>query len=499
MKKQLICLLSIFLLVGCQQLPTVSSSDTTVSVIADKDFSLTKDIFLTEGLGEKRMSKVSNQSFSDRPLTQNNILKVDTSATMAQVDAFGAALTHSSAHQILLYKNKDERKAVLEDLFSSKGADFNTVRIPIGASDFHNEEHVFTCCDTKGDDGDLLKYFTLSHDQEIIQVIKEIYEIKPDLKIIAAPWSAPSWMKTGSKPSSKDPDGPSLCGGYLNNQYLNTFCDYLTKFCYQYEDQGIDINYLSLENEATFNGADYPCMIVTPSQASTIALSLNTTLPQKTKLLAYDHNCEDGMYEYLGEEFAKESISSLFSGIAIHGYGRESIPTGTANLRELYPDKKVYMTEITEWEHGSTFAKDLMYVCKNTTIKALNNGLSGTIYWNLALDSLGKPNLGQYSICYGVVNIDTRDDGTLSYTKNPAYYGLSHISRILNLSSEEETNSLKVDTNDSSLLACAFKTGDDFSFVVCNPTSEKADYSIEIDGHYFSSQLEASSVISIRI
>ncbi|MCR4698368.1 MAG: hypothetical protein K5762_03270 [Bacilli bacterium] len=508
MKKISFAILSLLLMSSCNQ--TVSSSqemnDSHSSILSPilesnvlKTFEETSEVKLTTGDKTHLFDTIDNIKANSTQKADSILIEVNEKKEIAPVKMFGAALTHASAHQLMLDKEGKQRKEILEDLFSSKGADFNAIRLPIGASDFHAEEHVFTCCDVKGSDDNLLENFTLEHDSEVIQVIKEIYEIKPDLKIIAVPWSAPAWMKNNTHASSEDLTGPQLCGGTLNDSYLKTFGEYLNEFCYRYYDAGIRIDYLTFQNEPTFNGADYPCMLLTPSQADLLALQLNSTLPECTSLMAYDHNCEAGMYTYLESEFADEEQRLLFSGIAIHGYGSEWIPTGVRNLRDLYPEKEVYMTEITEWEHGSSFDTDLMYVCNNTTIQAYRAGLSGTLYWNLILDSNGGPNIGQKSTCYGVVNIDQNPDGTLNYTKRPSFYGLSAISRMLHIEEGNTTYSLETSYDDDSIMAIGFHKGDKYSIAIANKSYEEKNISVKILNQFYNCSLAERSLLSFTL
>jgi len=508
MKNLSLALLSLLLLTGCQV--NINTGMTSENLISDstskieesssfKTYETTSEVKLTTGDKENLFKTVDNIKASDHQIEGSTLISVDESKTIAPVKMFGAALTHASAHQLMLDKTGVQRREILEDLFTDKGADFNAIRLPIGASDFHAEEHVFTCCDTKGSDDNLLEYFTLEHDEEVIQVIKEIYEIKPDLKIIAVPWSAPEWMKLNTRASSEDPEGPKLCGGTLNDDYLTIFGQYLNEFCYRYFDEGIRIDYLTFENEPTFNGADYPCMLLSPYQADLLALQLNSTLPECTNLIAYDHNCEAGMYTYLENEFADSEQRSLFPAIAIHGYGSEAIPTGVRKLRALYPEKEVYMTEITEWEHGSSFDTDLMYVCRNTTINAYRSGLSGTLYWNLILDSNGGPNIGQKSTCYGVVNIDQNEDGTLAYTKRPSFYGLASISRMLHIQEDKTTYSLETNYEDDGILAIAFKKEDKYSIAIANTSYENKEVSVKILNQFYNYLLASRSLVSFTL
>jgi len=426
----------------------------------------------------------------------NNVISIDTTLQQ-EVDMFGGALTHSSAYLLMKDKQGDKREEILKDLFSAEGANFNAIRVPIGSSDFHSEDHFFTCCDTKGSDSDLLENFTLSHDENILSVIKEIYEIKPDLKIIAAPWSAPAWMMLNARTSSMDLNGYALCNGTLNNQYISNYAEYLIKFIEGYQENGITINYLSLINEPLVEYTDYPSMQLPSDVAVKVSINIINKLPGYTNLIAYDHNCEEAMYTYLSDEFYTKNMDENYRNIAIHGYGSESIPNALPKLRTLYPDKKVYMTEITEYEHNSTFSDDIMYAARNTCIIPYNLGLSGTIYWNLVLNSQGGPNLGQYSTCYGIVNMDFEENGSISYSKNPAYYALSHVSKGLNISDSIVVNALRISTNNEYLQGAAFKTSDNLYEVSLENTSDNLlEFEVVFEDYSFSYQIEGNTLIT---
>lgn len=71
----------------------------------------------------------------------------------------------------------------------------DVVRISIAASDLN--ETAFTYNDMPAGKTDLeLKNFSIAKDQELINVLKDIQDINPKVKIFATPWSAPAWMKT---------------------------------------------------------------------------------------------------------------------------------------------------------------------------------------------------------------------------------------------------------------------------------------------------------------
>jgi len=150
----------------------------------------------------------------------------------------GAALTYSSAY---LINNSVDRDAIIEYLFGSNGMSIQLVRLCIGASDFVTPAmgH-YTYNDTVGNVADPnLEQFSIAKDQVIIDVLKDALEINPNLVFMAAPWSAPAWMKTSN----------SLYGGSLKAAYYEAYAAYLIKFIEAYAANGIEIHYLSVQKE----------------------------------------------------------------------------------------------------------------------------------------------------------------------------------------------------------------------------------------------------------
>ena len=107
------------------------------------------------------------------------------------VDGFGLAVTTSAAYNLLKMAPAD-RTAFLEETFSrEKGAGMSLIRVAIGASDFCLDDN-YTWCDKAG----LENFAVHSEDRDyLFPILKEIYAINPDVKIIGSPWSCPLWMK----------------------------------------------------------------------------------------------------------------------------------------------------------------------------------------------------------------------------------------------------------------------------------------------------------------
>ena len=85
-----------------------------------------------------------------------------------------------------------------------------------------------------------LDSFSLSKDTvDLIPVLKQIVAINPSIKIIAAPWSPPVWMK----------DNNSTIGGSLQAQYYDVYSKYFVKYIQRMKANGITIDAVTPQNE----------------------------------------------------------------------------------------------------------------------------------------------------------------------------------------------------------------------------------------------------------
>ena len=127
------------------------------------------------------------------------VIEVDSSQTFQTMDGFGNCLTDGSA--MLLYRMSAKARAnLLNELFAVDGNNIGIsyLRISLGASDL--SEQPFSYNDLLPGQSDFeLKEFSIDPDRAaLIPVLKEILSINPSIKILASPWSPPTWMKTNN-------------------------------------------------------------------------------------------------------------------------------------------------------------------------------------------------------------------------------------------------------------------------------------------------------------
>ena len=163
------------------------------------------------------------------------------------MDGFGAAITGATCFNLLQMKPEDRHAFLTETFSDDKGFGFSYIRISIGCSDFSLSE--YTCCDTKG-----IEHFALQSEEKdyILPILKEILSINPSIKVIAAPWTCPKWMKVKSLTDLTPLD--SWTNGQLNPAYYQDYATYFVKWVQAFNAEGIDIYAVTPQNEPLNRG-----------------------------------------------------------------------------------------------------------------------------------------------------------------------------------------------------------------------------------------------------
>ncbi|MFA5443246.1 MAG: hypothetical protein WC286_05190, partial [Bacilli bacterium] len=391
------------------------------------------EVYETTGTKSKLQARQDDIEWRPYEFSGNTEVNVYPDVKRNVLHGTGVAITHSSAY-LLQTLSEEKRMSALESLFDSEQGALTVVRIPIGTSDYTNTDAFYTHDDMPLGQKDYeLESFSVDADEEyLIPTLLNIRAINPDIIFVAAPWSAPAWMKTNE----------SLIGGNLighNQDSLtneeNAYANYLVQFLNDYKLRGINIRYLSLINEPTIANVSYPSMQMGTPQYIRVAEKVSEYLSDHnlaTKIMAYDHNVGSESDRFLFNMFAEEinnneALKSTVSGFAFHAYGAEWSNVYSslfANNRDSYPEMENYMTEITESDESIDFAANLSWSSANVTVGPLSHGASMSIYWNALLTSDGQPVLGNNAHCYGMLSLNNN-----IITKSAAYYSFTHISK----------------------------------------------------------------------
>jgi glucosylceramidase len=347
--------------------------------------------------------------------TPDAIITLNPEQHYQTVDGFGYTLTGGSA-QLITAMSKDARKKLLHELFSSSGMHISYIRISVGASDLNAD--VFTYDDLPAGQTDTgLKKFSLVKDGDkgtgLIPLLKQILAINPHIKILATPWTAPSWMKDNGK----------SMGGKLLPVYYRTYAHYLVKYIRAMKAEGIVIDALTPQNEPLHGGNNPSMVMLAEEQARFIGDDLGPVFRAEgitTKIIAYDHNCNKPEYPLtvLNDAAARPFVD----GSAFHLY--EGDISALSVVKKAYPDKNLYFTEQWTGAKGD-FDGDLHWHMKNVIIGSMRNWSRVALEWNLANDlAYGPHTPGGCTECKGALTISADQ-----WHRNVAYYIIAHASK----------------------------------------------------------------------
>jgi glucosylceramidase len=415
-------------------------------------------------------------SFGTMP-NSNPSIEVDTTTQYQTIDGFGYTLTGGSA-QLINAMPAAGKAALLQELFGNgnNAIGISYLRISIGASDLNAT--VFTYDDMPAGQTDPnLSSFSLAKDKEtgtgLIPLLKEILAINPSIKIIATPWTAPVWMK----------DNVSSVGGILQPAYYAVYAQYFVKYIQQMKAEGITITAITPQNEPLNPNNNPSLKMLATEQRDFIKNNLGpalTTAGLDTKIIAYDHNCDQPAYPLtiLNDAAAK----AFTDGSAFHLYAGDIGALG--QVHDANPDKNIYFTEQYTASTGD-FGGDLKWHMKNVIIGSMRNWSRNALEWNLANDAAFNPHTpGGCTTCKGAVTIGN------SVTRNVAYYIVAHASRFV------PAGSVRIGSNIiSNLQNVAFKTASGKKvLIVENDNNTSTAFNIRFNNKWVLVTLEAGSV-----
>lgn len=426
-----------------------------------------------------KLNLLTKQESNIFPIRNNTdfTINVSENETYQSMDGFGFTLTGGSAIHINAMSSSAKNE-LLQDLFSvENGIGVSYLRISIGASDL--DSNVFSYNDLPPGQTDTNQSnFSISADNSnLIPVLKDIVAINPSIKILATPWSAPSWMKTNR----------SSIGGKLQNQYYTSYATYFVKYIEAMQNEGIAIEAITIQNEPE-NPYNNPSMLMAANEQKDFIINhlgpLFITEGITTKILLFDHNLDNPNYPI--SILNDNNIKQYVAGSAFHLYA------GTIDnmsfVKNAHPDKDVYFTE--QWVQApGDFPADIRWHVRELIIGASRNWSKTILEWNLAADPENKPYTnGGCTECLGALTIDGNN-----VTKNSAFYIIAHASKYV------PEGSIRIESNTSlELPNVAFLTPEDkIIVIVLNNTDIQKSFNINVTQEPISMTLPAGSVATL--
>ena len=249
---------------------------------------------------------------------------IDRNQQYQAIEGFGAAITGSTAYNLMQMNEEDRLRFLTETFSRQQGMGFSYVRIAIGCSDFSLSE--YTCCDQPG-----IVNFALQPEETdyVIPILKTILQINPDVKIMGSPWTCPKWMKIESLENPVPYD--SWTGGHLNPAFYSDYATYFVRWINAFEKEGLSITSITPQNEPLNHLNSASLVMPWQEQLVFIREALGPQLKQaglKTKIYAFDHNYN---YDNLPDQqqyplhiYADSQAANYVAGAAYHNYMGEA-------------------------------------------------------------------------------------------------------------------------------------------------------------------------------
>ena len=397
---------------------------------------------------------------------------------------FGGAFTEASG---ICYKELPhvQKQEFLNDYFSENGLNYTWGRLPIGSTDFSKKSYSYS-------EKENLSDFSIKKDERFITpLIKDALNINPNITFVASPWSPPKFMKTNKK---------LILGGKLKEEYRKLYSEYFVKYLLSYKNLGIDIPYITVQNEANAVQVWESCVFSSNEEATFIKEFLYPALKENnldTEILIWDHNKEK-LYSR-----AKDELNLVFdevAGVAYHYYSGDHFEN-IKNVHETYPEKLLIHTEgccgfskidrqsekavNNELQNAEIYAHDI--------IGDLNSGSNAYIDWNLLLNHKGGPN-HKFNFCSSPIMLEK---GEKNYIKTYTYYYIGHFSKFI------KPNSIRLKTSKytDDINVTSFKNPDDsISVVLFNKTNQNKEYNLNIGNkEYIHDNLDSHAIVSYII
>lgn len=413
-----------------------------------------KDVvaYVTTADGSKQFAMSTFKFGKPGSMSPNQVVYDKSALEPITVDGFGLAVTTSAAYN-LLQMTQEDRTAFLEETFSrEKGAGMSLIRVAIGASDFCIGDN-YTWCDTPG-----LENFAVHTQDEtlLFPVLKEIYAINPDVKIIGSPWSCPKWMKANmpggnnwdaskfNDPVTDETTFDSWTAGRLKPSCYDEYAEYFVKWIQTMEAEGFDIHAITMQNEPLNPGNSMSLVMPWKDQKEFVKVlgpAMDKAGLADVQILLFDHNFDydskPGQDKYPLNIYADPEAYKWADGSAWHWYGGN-----VTELDEIYatnPEKSIYFTEASigtwivgddnlRWDYNF-LSNCLVNDFSSIFLGTLKRGGSGVTLWNLMLDDKRgpySPHDGSCKTCYGAVTIHSGNYKTI--VKNSHWFDCAHAS-----------------------------------------------------------------------
>ena len=416
-------------------------------------------------------------------------LKLDVSAVDQSVLGFGVCASELSWNSLSALREED-RKSILDEMFSKSGGAFTVIRTPIGASDFSTDFYSYS--ETPGDFA--LEKFSIERDRKaLLPLLKDILSRSDGtFRVWASPWCPPLWMKKSGAYASKPQTDPSWpkndCSpeqqvregedGFLcDDAHFRVYAKYFRKYVDAYRAEGVPVWMVMPQNEFNSDQVFPSCTWQAKSLATFVGKYLGPAL-EGSGTEMYFGTMERPSFDMARTVLDDPDCRKYLKGAGFQWAGKGAI----GKVRERYPELVLMQTEQecgdgrNDWAH----ARHSWELMKHY----FRCGVSYYCYWNLSLvdNAMSRWGWRQNSLVSVVPSERT-------FKWNVEYYVLKHLSHYV----KDGARRLKTAEGDW----LAFVNSDGSIVVVMGNAGAARKASVAAGGHAWSVSLPADSVSTL--
>ena len=386
----------------------------------------------------------NNKYFNEEELSKIRVIDekitIDFDNTYTFFSGIGGALTQSSNYNYELLDKYNKNKLIMAYF---KELQYKYIRLPIGSCDFSPYSYNY------------YKFFGINmkeDEKNIHPLLNDIKEFK--ISYMASPWSPPKRWKL-----------PLI--NKLRWTCYKRYAKYLVNYLKYYKEYGINIDFISIQNEPYAYQKWESCIWTKLGQKIFIKYFLIPLLKKNdldTSIMLHDHNKKN-----LSKKIKKTFIDDKYVGaIAFHWYDGSYFDE-LNEVHNKYPQLLLIESEMCcgyspydelEWVHDAELYADEI-------IGNINNGMNIYVDWNLLLDMNGGPNHKQNYVKAPILRNE------IEIIKTPIYHYLKHISI------HQEQLVIKTEYNNLKVLCT--KRNNDYLLTILNDSDKKIRFSINND------------------
>lgn len=398
------------------------------------------------------------------------VLHVDPSVVHQSILGIGSSLEEATVGHFWRMSAETRTRVLRELIDPVAGLGWNLFRICLGSSDFTGQPYYSYDDLPPGETDFELAQFSLRQDLQyhIVDVLREVRRINPEVLFFASPWSPPGWMK----------DSQSMCGGRLLPDCFEVAARYYARAIQGYQELGIPIYAMTLQNEPLMVHRRYPTCFM-PWQDQNRLLKLLKAefvrLGLDTQLWIFDHNFNQAM-TYPAQILQDPESYAALDGVAFHSY--EGRVEQMGELHTAYPKVDLYFTE------RSTFGVRGI----DEILQYFRHGCKSYNAWVTCLDDRQQPNAGPHSCSPTFLTVNRTDPDDVWPIAE--YYLLGQLSKFV----QRGAHLVKSDYGSPrGVTSAAFRNPDGtLAVLVVNQTRHKQRFSIVLPSSSGAVQVRAS-------